>query len=154
MVDGTAPKRAEFQSEAQWLAAWIRRRLVDRPSVLVALPGVEDAAVHLHGSIGYDCAITSSGDVWVSEYELDGPDAFQGTWRPTGAQERLGYLVIAAGDHPELGALLPQRTALAQDCVPCKGTGERHFPTVDGDSVVVFPGMICEKCAGLGWLAG
>jgi hypothetical protein len=153
-VNDTAPRRAAFLSEAEWMAAWIRHRLVERPSASVTLPGVEDAAVYLDGSIGYDSAITSTGEVWVNEYELDGPNAFQGEWRPAGAKDRIGYLVIGTRNHPELRALLPERTTSAQGCPSCKGTGDIYFPTTDADTLVPVPGLICVECAGLGWVAG
>jgi hypothetical protein len=153
MTSHPAPQRTAFSSAAEWLDAWVRHRIEDRPSALVRLPGVDDAAAYLHGSIGYDSAITVRGEVWVNEYDLDGPRAFQENWRPAEAKDVIGHLVIAARNHPELAALLPARTPSAHGCPSCKGTGERHLRTTDGDALVPVPGMICGECAGLGWLA-
>jgi hypothetical protein len=110
--------------------------------------------MYLHGSIGYDSAITITGDVWVSEYELDGPGAFQGEWRPAETKDRLGLLVIAARRIPELRVLLPQRSSGSPSCTSCDGSGDRHFRGADGFKAAPFPGMICEECSGLGWIAG
>ena len=137
-----------------WLSVLISDRLADQRSRPVSLPGVHDPAMYLHGSIGYDSAIRINGDVWVSEYELDGPGAFQGEWRPAGKKERLGLLVIAARHIPELGVLLPSRSPGSLSCASCDGSGDRHFRAADGSNVAPFPGMICEECSGLGWVAG
>lgn len=154
MTDRPAPQRAAFPSAAEWLGAWVRHRIEDRSSASARLPGVENTAAYLHGSIGYDSAITLRGEVWVNEYDLDGPRAFQENWRPAAPKDAIGYLVIAARTHPELAALLPARTPSAQGCPSCKGTGDRHLRTTEGESVVPVPGMICGECSGLGWLAG
>lgn len=150
MADEAAPGRSDFPSEQEWIAAWIEYRIAARPSVAVALPGVPDPAVYLHGSIGYDSAITSRGEVWVNEYDLDGPDAFQEKWRPAAFKDGTGYLVIATRNHPELRSLLPVRTGSEPDCSSCKGTGKRHL----GGALIPMEGMICLDCSGLGWLAG
>jgi len=154
MADEAAPARSDFPTEREWLAAWISYRLAQRPSAAVTLPGVDDPAVHLHGSIGYDSAITSRGEIWVYEYDLDGPGAFHEKWRPAGIKDGTGYLVIATRHYPELRSLLPVRTGSARQCSSCGGTGERHLPTTDGITMVPVPGVICLDCSGLGWLPG
>ena len=70
------------------------------------------------------------------------------------SKEAIGYLVIAARNHPELAALLPARTPSDQACPACKGTGRHSLRMPNGDLVVPVPGMICLDCSGLGWLAG
>jgi hypothetical protein len=137
-----------------WLTAWMEQQIGNGHSRAVALPGVQNPAMYLHGSIGYDTAITTDGDVWIGEYQLDGPDAFQEHWRPAGTTERLGYLVIAAKKHSELRRLLPERPTAAPPCEGCNGSGERHFRATDGTKVEPIPGLICEECGGLGWVAG
>jgi len=110
--------------------------------------------MYLCGSIGFDCAITTDGDVWVSEYELDGPGAFQEEWRPAAKKDRLGFLVIAARRIPELRMLLPQRSSESPSCTSCDGSGNRHLRAPDGRKVALPGNMICEECSGLGWIAG
>ena len=80
------------------------------------LPGVHYPAMYLHGSIGCDTAITINGDVWVNEYELDGPGAFQEKWCLAAKKDRLGFLVIAARRIPELLMLLPRRSPESPSC--------------------------------------
>jgi hypothetical protein len=142
------------EATLDWLPALIRNRLATQLSRPVALPGMQDPAMYLHGSIGYDSAITINGDVWVSEYELAGPGAFQGEWRPARTKDRVGLLVIAARRIPELRVLLPQRSPESLSCTSCDGSGDRHFRGADGVKTAPFPGMICEECSGLGWIAG
>lgn len=150
-VDGAPPKITDYPSRAEWLRAWMEHRLARQMSVPVSLPGVGDAAMYLHGSIGYDSAITVQGEVWIGEYELDGPTAFQHRWRPAGAQERLGFLVVAARHIPELSVLLPTRPHEPLCCADCEGTGQAHFRATDGSKVAPFPEMVCGECGGLGW---
>jgi hypothetical protein len=142
------------EATPEWLSAWIKDRLANELSRPISLPGVQDAAMYLHGSIGYDSAITTDGDVWMTEYELEGPEAFQAEWRPAGAKERLGLLVIGARHLPELRVLLPKRSPGSPQCGACGGSGEWHFRGADGSKAVLFPGLICEACSGLGWLTG
>ena len=141
------------EATPDWLSALIRNRLATQLSRPVSLPGVHDPAMYLHGSIGYESAITINGDVWMSEYQLDGPSAFRGEWRPAGKKDRLGLLVIAARRIPELRVLLPQRSPGSPSCKSCDGSGDRHFRGADGLTMAPVPGMICEECSGLGWMS-
>jgi|KBSMisStaDraftv2_1062788.scaffolds.fasta_scaffold506888_2 hypothetical protein len=138
----------------EWLADWMRQRLADNSRRPVTLPLDEAPAVYLHGSIGYDTAITATGDIWVSEYELDEPAGSEPRWRLAGPKERIGYLVIAARRDPEFARMLPSRPIDQPDCASCDGTGAWTLRAPDGTAMVPAPGMICHECAGLGWGAG
>ena len=135
-----------------WLAAWVEQRIAAHPESRPPLPGVEEPAAYLHGSIGYDTAITARGDVWLHEYDLVGPEAFRGEWHlaPVGSKDRTWILVVAARHHPELGALLPVRLADAPSCKRCLGTGYDHVHAADGTTTFRLP-MTCPECDGLGW---
>jgi hypothetical protein len=110
--------------------------------------------MYLSGSIGYDTALTTGGDVWVSEYEVGGPPASQERWRLADPKERIGYLVIAARRLAEINRLLPNRPAASRDCEHCDGTGEWRLRAIDGAKIAPIAGMICKECGGLGWSAG
>lgn len=138
----------------EWLADWIRTQVAENLARPVTLPGTGPPAAYLHGSIGYDTAITEAGEVWVSEYELDGPSAFEARWRLARPKERIGYLVIASRQHAELARLLPPKPVDSHSCARCNGMGGHTLRATDGTKVDPVPGMICEECAGLGWLAG
>jgi hypothetical protein len=110
--------------------------------------------MYLHGSIGYETALTVGGDVWVSEYDVGGPAESPERWRLAGPTERIGYLVIAARRRAEISRLLPKRPIDSRDCEHCDGTGEWRLPGNRGMKIAPIAGMICKECGGLGWSAG
>ena len=138
----------------EWLAEWIRQQLGQNLARSVNLPGSDEPAMYLHGSIGYDTALTMGGEVWVTEYDVDGPAAPQEQWRLAGPTERIGYLVIAARRRAEINRLLPKRPIASLDCEHCDGTGEWRLRANDGTMIAPIAGMICKECGGLGWSAG
>lgn len=136
---------------AEWMDAWVSYRLATGTQA-VDLPNGPHSAVYLHGSIGYDSAITSRGEVWKDEYDFDGPNAFKERWQPAAIKDAIRFLVIAVRNHPELAVLLPSRTPSADGCQACNGSGDRHVQTADGDVKVPLRGLTCEVCSGLGWV--
>ena len=154
MTDHLAPQREAFPSAGEWLDAWVRHRIEARSSAAVRLPGVEDIAVYLHGSIGYDCAITLRGEVWVNESDFNGTDA---------CPEKLATGRVEGSDRvprdcckksPRASGTTAGAYAFGPACPACKGTGQHSLRMPNGDLVVPVPGMICLDCSGLGWLAG
>ncbi len=73
-------------------------------------------------------------------WHTDGPDPYPGVRLVEERYDWLSALVEGARRYPELGALLPTRSASA---VTCKCTGHPAFG----------PGkVICPDCCGLGWV--
>jgi hypothetical protein len=143
----------DFESPNERLAMWVRHRLDAGVSSRVAIPGIADDAMGFHGSIGYESALTSVGQMWLGEYDLDGPKAFEPSWRllPSGSKEWIGMLVIGARQFSELQALIPSKPPAAPACASCVGTGEHRLWAADRVSFKTLPGVICADCAGLGW---
>lgn len=140
----------------EWLPAWIRRQLEAGAVPRATVPVADTEAVYLYGSIGVDVALASTGDVYVSEYELDSVEsaAPSGTWRPAGRLERIGYLVLGARRFTELAALLPRNPSDSTGCPACRSTGDWHIFSADRKESLRIREMICKECGGLGWQAG
>jgi hypothetical protein len=140
---------------AGWLAAWVTNQLRNGTAQRTKLAGVDGDAMYVYGSIGVDAALTSTGDIWVGEYEFDTVDgtSVPATWRRALGVERLGFIVIAARRFPALAGLLPARPADAPSCPACRATGDWHLFSADRKESLRIRGMICKVCGGLGWRA-
>ena len=98
----------------KWLAEWIRRQLAEKRARPVALPAIDEPAIALHASIGYDTALTIGGDVWVREYDAGRPAESPEQWRLAGTKERRGAAVNSE-DRVEPGPIFgPRRLAYAE----------------------------------------
>jgi hypothetical protein len=91
----------------------------------------------LHGGPGGADYLDADGEVWSwsvwddsVEHVPDGP-------------RKVGGVAIAAERVPELAAWLPARPANAEDCSPCRGTGNMLPP---------LPNLQCPECFGMGWV--
>lgn len=137
----------------RWLADWVSGQLRAGTARRPDLAGAAGDVMYVYGSIGVDAALTSTGEIWVAEYDFDTVEgtAATVTWRRTGGVERLGFIVIAARRFPELRALLPARPAGAADCADCRGTGDWHLFSGDRKESLRIRGMICKTCGGMGW---
>jgi len=136
-----------------WLAAWVTDQLASGAARRTDLSGVDGDAMYVYGSIGVDAALTSTGDIWVGEYDFDTVEgtAVTVTWRRAVGVERLGFIVIAARQFPALGGLLPPRPANAAGCPACRATGDWHLFSADRKESLRIRGMICKTCGGMGW---
>lgn len=136
-----------------WLATWMAEQLLSGVAQRSDLDHVQGDAMYVYGSIGVDVALTSTGAMWVGEYEFDTVEGTAVTvaWRPAERVERLGYLVIAARRFPALRGLLPARPADATSCRACRATGDWHVFSPDRKESLRIRGMICKTCGGLGW---
>ena len=146
-------------SVAGWLPAWMSQQLdlgAVQPAILPAiLAPLAAQAMYLYGSIGVDTALASTGQVFVSEYELDPSDgpAQPVSWREAQGLERVGFIVLGARRFAQLHALLPARSPDAPPCDACRGTGDWHIFSGDRKESLRISGMICKDCGGLGWRA-
>jgi hypothetical protein len=140
---------------AGWLAAWVTNQLRSGTAQRTRLAGVDADAMYVYGSIGVDAALTSTGDIWVGEYDFDTVEgtAVTATWRRALGVERLGFIVIAARRFPALAGLLPPRPVDAPACPACRATGDWHLFSEDRKESLRIRGMICKVCGGLGWRA-
>lgn len=136
-----------------WLAAWVTDQLRTGAARRTELSGIIGDAMYVYGSIGVDAALTSTGDIWVAEYDFDTVEgtAAKVAWRRAVGVERLGFIVIAARNFPALGGLLPSRPANAAGCSACRATGDWHLFSADRKESLRIRGMICKVCGGLGW---
>ena len=100
------------------------------------------SAVHICGSIGYDCYISPDGDIFMETYDFgDEPAAVD---RSTRAQ--IECLVLGSEYMPALAQLLPVRPSDGSTCDTCKGAGWLHR------GVLGSQGILCHDCSGLGWI--
>ncbi len=138
---------------SRWLADWVTDQLRSGAAQRTALAGVDGDAMYVYGSIGVDAALTSTGDIWVGEYEFDTVEGTEvtATWRRALGVERLGFIVIAARRFPALAGLLPARPSGAAGCAACRSTGDWHLFSADGKESLRIRGMICKVCGGMGW---
>ena len=136
-----------------WLAGWMAEQLQTGAAQRSNLAHVRGDAMYIYGSIGVDVALTSTGAMWVAEYDFDTVEGTAVTvkWRPAERVERLGYLVIAARRFPALRGLLPARPADATSCRACRATGDWFVFSPDRKESLRIRGMICKTCGGLGW---
>jgi hypothetical protein len=140
---------------SRWLAAWVTNQLRTGAAQRTTLSGVDGDAMYVFGSIGLDAALTSTGDIWVGEYDFDTVEGTNvtATWRRALGVERLGYIVMAARRFPALVGLLPARPADAAGCPACRATGDWHLFSDDRKESLRIRGMICKVCGGMGWRA-
>jgi hypothetical protein len=138
---------------SHWLAAWVTDQLRTGAARRTDLAGVQGDAMYVFDSIGVDAALTSTGEIWVAEYDFDTVEgtAVSVTWRRAVGVERLGFIVIAARRFPALGELLPRRPANAAGCGACRATGDWHLFSADRKESLRIRGMICKSCGGMGW---
>jgi hypothetical protein len=136
-----------------WLAAWMAEQLRSGAAQPSDLRQVQGDAMYVYGSIGVDVALTSTGAVWVKEYDLDTVEEPTAAieWRHAEKLERIGYLVIAIRRFPTLRHLLPSRPHDATACPACRGTGDWHVFSLDRKESLRIRGSICKSCGGLGW---
>jgi hypothetical protein len=152
------PARASFlrtMDQARWLASWIAEQLRSGAACRATVAGIPGEAMHVYGSIGTDAALTSLGEIWVGDYDVDAGDGSPSaiTWRRTDGLERLGFIVVAARRFAALRALLPARPANAATCASCRATGDWHMFSADRKESLRIRGMICNDCGGMGWHA-
>ena len=101
------------------------------------------SAVHICGSIGYDCYISPDGDIFMETYDFgDEPPVVD---RSSRAQ--IECLVLGSEYMPALAQLFPERPSDAVTCDTCKGIGWLHR------GVLGPQGILCHDCSGLGWVA-
>ena len=135
------------------LPAWISDQIEQGKGQRARLTGVRGDAIYVLGSPAVDAVLTSLGEVWIGEYDLDRPEAggHPPAWRRTEGLERIGYLVTAARRFLALRELLPDRGAAAANCSSCRGTGDWHVFSGDRHESLRITGMLCKDCGGLGW---
>jgi len=135
------------------LPAWISDQIEQGTGQRARLTGVRGDAIYVLGSLAVDAVLTSLGEVWIAEYDLERPEpgASPASWRRTEGLERTGYLVMAARRYLALRALLPERAPEAVNCPSCRGTGDWHIFSGDRHESLRITGMICKECGGLGW---
>jgi hypothetical protein len=99
-------------------------------------------ALHICGSIGFDCYISPDGDVFMETYELsnDEPPVVD---RSQHAQ--IACLILGSEYIPALAQLLPVRPSNASTCETCEGVGWLHRGALGPQ------GILCHDCSGLGW---
>lgn len=136
-----------------FLPAWISDQIEHGNGQRARLTGVRGDAIYVLGSLAVDAVLTSLGEVWVAEYDLESPEpgGSAAVWRRTEGLERTGYLVTAARRFSGLLALLPVRTPEAASCASCRGTGDWHIFSSDRHESLRITGTICKDCGGLGW---
>lgn len=135
------------------LPAWISDQIEQGKGQRARLTGVRGDAIWVLGSPAVDAVLTSLGEVWIAEYDLENLQAGGNTaaWRRTEGLERIGYLVTAARRFVALRALLPERAPEAANCPGCRGTGDWHVFSGDRRESLRITGMLCRDCGGLGW---
>jgi len=135
-----------------WLPSWIADQIRRGAGRRAELAGVRGDAMYVYGSIAAEAVLTSLGEVWVGDHDLDTVGTTTRlTWRRTEGLERVGFIVIAARRFAPLRALLPDRPTNAASCRACRGTGDWHVFSADGKESLRISGMICKACGGLGW---
>ena len=146
---------SEPASAAAWLPAWMEGQI--RLGAVQRADGVPIAgdAVYLYGSLGVETALTSTGEVYVGDYDFEHFESAAQSirWRQAHGLERVGFIVLGARRFAELRALLPVRTPDATPCSSCRATGEWHVFSHDRKESLRIRGMICEDCGGMGWRA-
>src|SRR5262245_57906133 len=116
-----------------WLGPWIADQLRTGAGCRADVSGVPGSAMYVYGSIGVDAALTSVGEVWVGDHDLDTVDgaAVRITWHRAEGLERVAFIVLAARRFALLRTLLPDRPTDAADCSSCRGTGDWHLFSAD-----------------------
>lgn len=142
----------EIETSTAWLPAWIVEHIERGAAQRAVLSSVPGDAIYLCGSIGVDTVLTSTGAVYVGEYDFEHFDAHSIVWRRVGGVERLGWIVLGARRFAQLYALLPERAPDAPPCAACRGSGDWHVFSEDRKESLRIPGMICKTCGGLGWV--
>src|SRR5262245_11852619 len=99
-------------------------------------------AIHICGSVGYDCWMTPDGDIYMEVEVLTPTKASMKIDRSLSAQ--LFALANGSRYWPELASLLPPRPSNAKGCLICKGVGRNQE--------IGQRAFICCACNGLGWV--
>ena|ERR1051326_2013820 len=103
----------------------------------------DGTAVHICGSIGFDCYLLPDGDLFMETYELlSGEPPVVDRSR----EAQISCLIIGSEYTPSLSRLLPERPQDALTCDTCKGAGWLHRDTLGPR------GLLCHDCSGLGWI--
>jgi hypothetical protein len=100
-------------------------------------------AVHICGSIGYDCYISPDGDIFMETYDLSNDEP---SVAHSSRQAQIACLVLGSEYMPALAQLLPDRPPDTPTCDTCKGIGWLHR------GVLGPQGILCHDCSGLGWI--
>jgi hypothetical protein len=142
-------------SVAAWLPAWIARQIEVGVAPRAQVPASTSDAMYLYASMGVETALTSTGAVYVREYDIEASGGAPSSirWRPAQGLERLGFIVLGARRFAELRALLPVPTADATPCPACRATGDWHVFSADRKESLRIRPLICKGCGGLGWQA-
>ena len=143
------------ESVAAWLPAWMSQQIDLGLVQRAKLSSIAVDAMYLHGAIGVETALTSTGEVYVGEYDVETfESALQSIrWRQAEGLERVGFIVLGARRFTELQALLPARAPDSPACSSCRATGDWHVFSADRKESLRIRGMICKDCGGLGWRA-
>jgi hypothetical protein len=143
----------EPEALAAWLPTWMGRQIDLGTAQRATLSAVDGEAIYLYGSIGVETVLTSRGDVYVGEYDIETFDSAAQSikWRQAEGTERVGYLVLGARRFAELRAVLPTRSSGSAACPSCRATGDWHVFSSDRKESLRIRGMICKDCGGLGW---
>ena len=153
MTDASSIVSSRGNVRAPWLPDWIADQLRSGAARRTDLTGVEGDAMHVYDSIGVDATLTSTGEVWVGEYDFDTVEdnGTTVTWHRATGLERLGFIVIASRHFAALRDLLPRRPPEATNCAACRATGDWHVFSADRKESLRIRGMICKACGGMGW---
>ena len=108
------------------------------PRIVPSLRAIDD--LYLCSLPGHDSFLRRDGSVWDATAE-GSPSSPTIRWTQATESQRIVALVIGAWRLPEVGVLLPPRSADAVDCPEC----------IRRDLVLGF--IVCHRCLGLGWIA-
>jgi hypothetical protein len=145
----------EREPAATWLPDWMARQIAKGVAQRAVVAAIDEDAMYLCGYLGVDTALTSTGAVFVGEYDLETFEtaAHSIHWHQVEGPQRLGWIVLGARRFAELRALLPVRAAGAVSCGGCRGTGDWLISSADRKESLRIRGMVCKQCGGLGWQA-
>lgn len=146
---------SEPESPSAWLPAWMERQIELGSAQRAEVSPLAGDAVYLYGSLGVESALTSTGEVYVGDYDFEHFESAAQSirWRQAQGLERVGFIVLGARRFAELRALLPVRTSDAPPCPSCRATGDWHVFSQDRKESLRIRGMVCKDCGGLGWRA-
>jgi hypothetical protein len=129
------------------LAKEIQHRLDQAKEFYPSTVSRDGKAVCIEGGIGSENYVSPDGDVYVETYDLS-------TGEPSGIDRsrlaQIAVLVTGSSIIPGLAEMLPKRPPEARACGKCDGTGwllREVFRSSTGEQ-----GVICDECAGLGWI--
>jgi hypothetical protein len=155
MIEAEVEATTDAETATAWLPAWMAQQIEVGAAQRATLSTIRGDAMYLYGSIGVDTALTSTGAVYVGEYDIDTFDSAAQSirWRQVDGVERLGWIVLGARRFAQLHALLPVQSPDATSCPSCRATGDWHISSQDRKESLRIRGTICKQCGGLGWRA-